>query len=42
MKKPKIKKLLDLEDPLDRKILKMSEEKKLKVGITELKKFVKV
>ena len=40
-KKRKIKKLLNLEDPLDIKILKMAEEKKLKVGAVELKKFVK-
>jgi len=37
--KRKYKKLLDKKDPIDREILKLAKEKKLKVGVVELGKF---
>lgn len=39
--KKNYKKLLNKKDPLDREILRLSKEKKLKVGVTELGKIVK-
>lgn len=39
--KKKYKKILNKKAPIDRERLRLAKEKKLKVGVTELKKFVK-